>query len=100
MKFLKYEFDAEAGDILEVSIIADPRGANVVLLDAENLTKYMNNSPSFEYAGGYFDTKDSVRLTVPRTGHWYLAVDLGGRSGRVSAWANLRKHKEQAAGAV
>jgi len=91
MHFLKHEFDAEEGDVLEVDVQAEPRGANVVLLDNENFAGYVSNSPSFQYVGGFLDTDKPVRLRVPRAGHWFLVVDLGGRGGRMSAAVRLIK---------
>ncbi|MGP4878187.1 DUF1883 domain-containing protein [Klebsiella pneumoniae] len=40
------------------------------------------------YYGGYV-TSSQTRLKVPCSGNWYVTIDLGGRSGRVSSSVNV-----------
>jgi hypothetical protein len=54
---------------------------NVMLLDASNYRAYASGR-RFEYFGGKM-TRSPARLTVPRDGHWYVAIDLGGYGGRI-----------------
>jgi hypothetical protein len=83
MNYLHYEFDARAGDVIEVTL---DRAANVQLLDPAN---YENdtNGRGYRYHGGYATTSP-VRLTVPRAGKWHVVIDLGG-AGRVRVAARL-----------
>lgn len=54
---------------------------NVLLLDPENFSRYRAGM-HFSYIGGR-RSRSPARLVVPRDGHWYVALDLGGRRGRV-----------------
>ncbi len=58
--------------------------ANVVLVDEVNFNSYRAGAPFIYAAGGHFRTSP-IRLQVPRDGHWFVAVDLGGFRGRVRA---------------
>ena len=59
--------------------------ANVLLMDANNYRKYSSGRGGrVRYYGG-LAKRSPARIQVPRTGHWYLAIDLGGRPGKVSA---------------
>jgi hypothetical protein len=84
MNYLHYEFDAGAGDIIEVTL---DRAANVQLLDPANYENYKNGH-GYRYHGGYATTSP-VRLAVPRAGTWHVVIDLGGGAGRVRAAARL-----------
>jgi hypothetical protein len=55
--------------------------ANVLLLDETNLSCYRRGE-HFVFEGGFARTSP-VRLTIPRDGHWYVVLDLGGYRGRV-----------------
>lgn len=80
MNHLNYEFDADAGDVAEVTL---DRAANVLLMDPTNYGAYRQGR-SYRYYGGHA-TKSPVRLAVPRRGHWHVVVDLGGGPGQVRA---------------
>jgi hypothetical protein len=84
MNHLHYEFDANDGDVIEVSL---DRTANVQLLDSANYENYANGR-GYRYHGGYATTSP-VRLAVPRTGKWHAVIDLGGGAGQVRATAQL-----------
>lgn len=59
--------------------------ANVLLLDASNYRTYSSpRGGRYQYHGGLAKTSP-VRLNVPRTGHWFIAIDLGGLAGRIAA---------------
>lgn len=55
--------------------------ANVRLLDSTNFNHYKNRR-SHHYIGGH-TKKSPVRLTTTHSGHWYVAIDLGGYAGKV-----------------
>lgn len=63
--------------------------ANVQLMDQSNLQSYKNRK-NYRYFGGYA-TKSPVRLTIPSDGHWYVAVDLGGRKGSVRSGVSIER---------
>lgn len=84
MNHLNYEFDAQAGDVAEVTL---DRAANVLLMDASNYGAYKKGT-SYRYYGGHA-TKSPIRLAVPTDGLWHVVVDLGGGAGRVKATARL-----------
>jgi Domain of unknown function (DUF1883) len=84
MNHLHYEFDANDGDVIEVTL---DRAANVQLLDTANYENYTNGR-GYRYQGGYATTSP-VRLAVPRAGKWHVVIDFGGGAGRVRATARL-----------
>lgn len=55
--------------------------ANVLLMDAANYRSYKSGRRA-TYIGGEA-RRSPVRLAVPRDGHWYVALDLGGLSGNI-----------------
>ncbi len=55
--------------------------ANVFLVDSSNFSAYRNGR-QYRYYGGQA-RRSPVRLAVPRTGHWYLVLDLGGYPGSI-----------------
>jgi hypothetical protein len=57
--------------------------ANVRLMDQSNYASYCADR-DHQAAGGYY-TQSPVVLGVPRSGHWHVAVDLGGNAGEVKA---------------
>lgn len=69
----------ESGSIVEVTLSA---AANVCLMTSTEFFRYKTGG-SFSYYGGYA-TKSPTRITVPYSGNWYVTIDLGGYSGRLS----------------
>jgi hypothetical protein len=64
--------------IVEVRLSGN--AANVRLLDRSNLSAFKSGR-SHRYIGGH-TTRSPVRLRVPHSGHWYVAIDYGGYAGR------------------
>ncbi len=84
MEHINHAFDADEGDIVEVTL---DRAANVLLMDESNYELY-NRSGHYRYRGGYA-TESPVRLKVPRPGRWHVVVDLGGGPGQVRSLLQL-----------
>lgn len=80
MKFLDYDLNAEAGDVVLVEL---SRAANVRLLDSANFSRYRRGE-RHQYLGGLARVSP-FRIPVPRDGHWHVVVDLGGYAGTVRA---------------
>jgi hypothetical protein len=80
MEYLHREFDLSPSDVVEVTLDGP---ANVMLLDQSNFENYRNGR-QFHYHGGLAKSSP-VRIKPPNSGHWHLAVDLGGNAGRVRA---------------
>lgn len=83
MKFIEIDLgQCQAGDVAEVSLSA---GANVRLLDSSNFSAYKAGR-QHRCLGG-LAKQSPVRLTIPRSGHWRVAVDMQGLRGSVRAAA-------------
>ncbi len=81
MQFIKHDLKHRtAGQIVEVTLSSV---ANVRLLDSSNFQSYRSGR-RHNYYGGYAK-RSPIRLQIPRSGHWYVVVDLGGNSGRVGS---------------
>ena len=77
MKFSYYDLgQLDAGRIVEVTLT---KAANVRLMDSSNYNNYKNGN-KHSYYGGYVK-QSPFRITVPRSGHWYITIDLGGYAG-------------------
>lgn len=72
--------NCHAGDIAEVTLSS---GANVRLLDSSNFAAYRNGR-DHRMIGGLAKVSP-LRLTIPRSGHWHVAVDMQGLRGSVRA---------------
>jgi hypothetical protein len=70
----------ERGDIAEVVLSA---GANVRLMDQSNFSRYRNGQ-EHRYHGG-LARQSPVRLAIPSSGYWHVAVDMQGLRGSVRA---------------
>lgn len=65
-----------AGEIVEVTLT---RGANVRLMDSSNFSNYRNRRKHRYYGG--LAKRSPVRLEIPRSGHWHVAIDMEGLRG-------------------
>ena len=81
MNFLHYDLGfVNQGAVVLVTLSAQ---ANVKLLDESNFRSYQQHG-RHEYFGGLAKVSPA-RITVPRSGNWHVAVDLGGYAGSVKA---------------
>ncbi len=86
MKYQSYKLgNLKGGEIVEVTLKGN--SANVKLMNSSNFSSYKAGR-RHTYYGGHV-TKSPYRVTVPRSGNWYITVDLGGYSGRVSSSVNV-----------
>ncbi|MBK7032620.1 MAG: DUF1883 domain-containing protein [Ignavibacteria bacterium] len=70
----------QRGEIVEVTLSS---GANVRLMDSSNFSNYKNGR-THRYIGG-LAKKSPLRLQIPSSGHWHVAVDMQGLSGSTRA---------------
>lgn len=81
MNFLKYDLgNLKRGEVVEVTLT---RGANVRLMDSSNFNSYRSGRKHRYYGG--LAKQSPVRIAVPNSGHWYVAIDMQGLSGSTSA---------------
>lgn len=86
MNFLKYEIDADDGDVVVVEL---DHAANVRLMDASNFYRYRRGQSHHFYGGQQIRTP--ARLAVPHAGHWYVTIDLGGHRGTIRARVSVMR---------
>jgi Domain of unknown function (DUF1883)./TIR domain. len=80
MQFQQYDLGSlHGGEIVE--IVLSGNAANVRLMNSSDFNSYKSGH-SHRFIGGYM-TKSPIRLQVPSSGHWYVAIDLGGYSGTI-----------------
>lgn len=86
MQFRHYDLrQLRAGQVVEVNLAGN--AANVRLMDNNNFLKYRNGRAA-NYYGGHV-TSSITKLRVPSSGHWHLAIDLGGYAGTVRSSVNV-----------
>lgn len=86
MQFIHHELGHRtAGEIVEISLSGNQ--ANVRLMDSSNFSNYRNGR-QHRCIGGRAQ-RSPVRLQIPSTGHWHVAVDMVGLSGSVRSGARV-----------
>lgn len=70
----------QGGEIVEVTLTS---GANVRLLDTSNFSSYKSGR-QHRFIGGVAK-RSPLRLQIPRTGHWHVAIDMQGLRGSTRA---------------
>jgi len=81
MNFLHYSLQVDSNQA--VRVVLQGQAANVRLLDDYNFSRYRRGE-SHTYYGGHV-TRSPYIIPVPSSGHWNVAIDLGGYAGRVNA---------------
>lgn len=77
--FIYYDLSQQQrGAVVEIELST---AANVFLVDSTNFSTYKRGG-RYRYYGGQA-RRSPVRLGVPRSGHWYLVLDLGGYPGTI-----------------
>lgn len=81
MQHVKYDLGRlERGSTVVVTLGSQ---ANVQLMDASNYRVYAaSRRGQYRYTGG-LAKRSPVRLAVPSSGHWFVAIDLGGYAGQI-----------------
>ncbi|MBA7509581.1 hypothetical protein ES705_01539 [subsurface metagenome] len=86
MQFQYYDLGyLNGGEIVEV--ILSGNVANVRLMDSSNYSNFKNGRRHTFYGG--HAKRSPVRIPVPRSGHWYVTIDLGGYTGTVRSSVNV-----------
>jgi hypothetical protein len=86
MKFQYYDLGhLNGGEIVEV--ILSGNAANIRLMDSSNYSNFKNGRRHTFYGG--HAKRSPVRIPVPRSGHWYVTIDLGGYTGTVRSSVNV-----------
>lgn len=83
-KFLHYQFEAREGDTVVVTL---DKQANIRVMDPSNFSRYRQGQ-RHQYLGGRMP-ESPARIRLPHSGHWHVAVDMGGFSGSVRASVSL-----------
>lgn len=77
MKFIHSDLgQRRSGEIVEIILTS---GANVRLMDSSNFSSYKNGR-QHRFVGG-LAKRSPVRLSIPTSGHWHVAVDMQGLRG-------------------
>lgn len=81
MNFLQFDIgNRQSGEIVEVTLTS---GANVRLMTSSEFSNYKNGR-RHQFIGG-LAKQSPIRLQIPNSGHWYVAVDMQGLSGSTKA---------------
>ena len=81
MNFLQFDLgNRKRGEIVEVTLT---NGANVRLMTSSEFSNYKNGR-RHRFIGG-LAKRSPIRLQIPNSGHWYVAVDMQGLRGSTRA---------------
>lgn len=80
MNFTHYDLgNKDRGQVIEITLSGN--AANVRLLDNSNFHSYRNGR-QHRYFGG-LAKQSPIRLQIPNSGHWHVAIDMRGLRGTV-----------------
>lgn len=86
MQFVHHDLgQRDSGDIVEITLQGN--AANVRLMDSSNFQSYRSGRNYRCYGG--LAKQSPVRLQIPNSGHWHVAVDLQGMRGNVKSSARI-----------
>jgi hypothetical protein len=77
----------KAGDIV---VVECSHQCNIRVMNDTNYHQYKNGG-GHEYHGGFFE-RFPARISVPSSGHWNVALDLGGGSANIKSKIGYIKH--------
>lgn len=85
MKFIHNDLgQRKGGEIVEITLTS---GANVRLMDSSNFSSYRSGR-RHTYIGG-LAKQSPLRLQIPRSGHWHVAIDMQGLRGSTRAGVRI-----------
>lgn len=85
MNFLQFDLgNRQRGEVVEVTLT---NGANVRLMSSSDFSNYKSGR-QHRFIGGRA-TRSPVRLQIPNSGRWYVAVDMQGLRGSTRASVNV-----------
>lgn len=86
MQFVHHDLGQRSrGEIVEITLTGS--AANVRLMDSSNFSSYRNGR-NHSYIGG-LAKRSPVRLQIPNSGHWHVAVDMAGLRGTARSSARI-----------
>ncbi|MBI3443825.1 MAG: DUF1883 domain-containing protein [Magnetospirillum sp.] len=86
MQFIHHDLGyCQQGDVAEITLSGS--AANVMLFDSSDFSNYRSGRP-FNYRGGLAQ-RSPVRLAIPSSGNWHVAVDMRGLRGNVKSAARV-----------
>ncbi len=86
MNFIQHDLGhRRGGEIVEIMLSGN--AANVRLMDSSNLSSYKSGRQHRFYGG--LARRSPVRLQIPHSGTWYVAVDMQGLGGSVRSSARI-----------
>lgn len=86
MQHVKYDLgQVKRGSTVVVTL---DKQANVQLMDSSNYSAYTRGR-QYRFFGGLMK-RSPATIPVPRDGHWFVAIDLGGGSGRIRSGVNVQ----------
>ena len=81
MRFIHNDLgNRKRGEIVEITLTS---GANIRLMDSSNFSNYRNGR-RHRCIGG-LAKKSPIRLAIPNSGHWHVAIDMQGLRGSTRA---------------
>ena len=81
LNFLQFDLgNRQRGEVVEITLSS---GANVRLMTSSEFSNYKNGR-RHQYIGG-LARQSPIRLQIPSSGHWYVAVDMQGLRGSTRA---------------
>lgn len=81
MQYQYYDLgNVEKGKIVEITL---GYAANVRIMDSSNYSSFKNGR-KHHFIGGYVK-RSPYKAVLPRSGHWYVVVGLGGYAGKVKS---------------
>lgn len=86
MQFVHHDLGSRSGgEIVEITLSGS--AANIRLMDSSNFSSYRNGR-DHRYVGG-LAKQSPIRLQIPNSGHWHVAVDMQGLRGTVRSSARV-----------
>lgn len=86
MQFIHHDLGyRRAGEIVEITLSGN--AANVRLMDSSNFSSYKNGRQHRCYGG--LAKRSPIRLQIPCSGNWHVAIDMQGLGGRVRSSARI-----------